>query len=233
MDDCAIDEEQADWRELAAKKFREYLDGLDEKQYLDDEVAAAAEIGQEPVDLYALFAEMTALKTEVALQSRNSQTLVTETREETKKFNQELGSHGAALEEISSFIKSRMPSERREARKNALLEITALRESIFNALESGRSVRNSCRSWFKKQHKTNDAFVEIMERLLAISDESLTRLNLTPVAKIGQPFDSKIMRSVAVTGKGDVDENSVSAVVRQGYMHESTLLSIADVEVKK
>lgn len=233
MDDCAIDEEQADWRELAAKKFREYLDGLDEKKYLDEGAKAAAEIGKESVDLYALFAEMTALKTEVVLHSRNSQTLVAETREETKKFNQELGSHGTALDEISSFIKSRMPSERREARRDALLEITALRESIFNALESGRSVRNSCRSWFKKQHTANDAFVEIMERLLAISDEALKRLNLTPVAKAGQPFDARIMRAVAVTGNGEMSENSVSAVVRQGYMHESTLLNIADVEVKK
>jgi molecular chaperone GrpE len=236
MDDAetpgTLETSGTNWRDTAAAEFRALLENVPDDKYCAGGPGAGEDNG-ERVDLFTLLSEMTALKTEVSLQSRNSQAIVSETRDAVRSFREELALHASALEETRGILKSRAPAERREAARNALLEITALRESVLNALESSKALRDSSRSWFAKQNKIRDTFVAVMERLMAVADMALARLRLEPAAKKGMPFNPEFMRAVAVTDKGDAEENTVFAVVRQGYTHEAALLLAAEVEVKK
>ena len=103
-------------REQLLERFRAYLDELPD--------AALAEPGEEnrQTDLYSLFAELAALKTEVRLESRQVKTAFDEFRAVFETLQASQSQLGGELDRARAAL----PEQRRAALKPVLLELVEL-----------------------------------------------------------------------------------------------------------
>lgn len=204
--------------------FRGYLDSLD------------GEEGPEPAeatDLYSLFAELAALRTEVKTESRQ----VGAALEQFKEAFGLLGQAHGRLEQALDDARQALARARREALKPLLLEILDCHDRLAAgqaALASHRSVRG----WFGvKSCKQDLAFIQGVREgqgmTLRRLEEALARQHVRPLEVLGRPVDPHTMAVVELDSQPGVDGGVVTAELRKGFLWGDEILRLAEVKANK
>lgn len=217
-----------DWKQRALAQFRAWLEGLPDDASSDD-------ASDDPVDLYTLAAELTALKQEMRTLGRTTAQLSDSSRGIADTLKEELPTllKTPAATPVKAPDRDALRQARCDAERPFLIELgdlsMALNELRDRAVEPDwpfyvpPSVRTRV---MKAQAKPLDVLTARMKALLG-------RHGLVPLAMIGEPFDAVRMNAAGVSSEGDVAAGCISAVVRQGFVCGEEVLRMAEVVVEK
>jgi molecular chaperone GrpE len=224
-----------DWRGEVLERFRRWLyeltDDVPDVPAGGPEEAAAGE--ERAPDLFSLFGELGALRQEVRLQTRAAGQAVERFETAARALQDELGDQGRRLAGTATDLKAQLPAARREARQAVIRELLEVRECLAGCVASAAAAQLPRRPWLK----TAGALIEALRRdqtmVLDKIDDALGRLGISPLARIGEPFDPRTMRVVETVSGSGAAPGAVAAIYRQGYRLAGEILQAAEVEVEK
>jgi molecular chaperone GrpE len=214
-------------REQLLERFRAYLDELPD--------AALAEPGEEnrQTDLYSLFAELAALKTEVRLESRQVKTAFDEFRAVFETLQASQSQLGGELDRARAAL----PEQRRAALKPVLLELVELYDRLeagLRALQNYRpTVLGRLLGLGRRERALLHAITEGQDISLRRLEQMLSNQQVAALAALGQPLDPHTMRAAEVEQRNDVDNGVVTEELRKGYTWQGELLRLAEVKVNR
>ena len=207
---------------LLLDRFRTYLESIPET------VTPEVETGQ--ADLFSLFAELTALKNEVRLESRQVKTVL----DEFKAVFTTLDANQKQLNEALERARTALQEQRRTLLRPLLLELLELRDRLEAGLHAVQNYRPSRLSWF---HKRDRALLAAVEQGQEISLRRLEQLlhaqHVVPLETPVRRLDPHTMRAAEIDPRDDVDNGIVTAELRKGFDWEDELLRVAEVKVNR
>jgi len=184
-------------------------------------------------DLYSLFAELVALKTEVRLESRQVKTALDEFRAVFETLQASQAQLGGELERAHSAV----PEQQRAALKPLLLELVELRDRF----EAGLRVLNQYRPtrwvrWLGQRRRERD----LLQAVAQGQDISLRRLDhllnaqqVVALDAAGKRLDPHTMRAAELDQRPDLANGIVTEELRRGYLWQGELLRLAEVKVNR
>jgi molecular chaperone GrpE len=217
-----------EWKQRTLAQFSEWLESLPDD--VPQDVAS-----DDPVDLYTLAAELTALKQEMRTLGRTTAQLSDSSREIAQTLKEELPSllEGQMAAPAVAPDRNALMQARRAAERPFLIELgdlsMALNELRDRIVEPAWPfyVPGAVRErWAKVQAKP-------LEVLAARVSALLRRHALVPQAGVGEPFKAAQMNAAGVSSEGAVAPGCISAVVRQGFVSGEEVLRMAEVVVEK
>jgi molecular chaperone GrpE len=209
-----------DAQEALLARFRAYLEAGPHDEGADEPSAP---------DLFTLLAELSALKNEVKLESRQVKTAL-------EQFRDLFDSLQLANQQLSAELARRQQDAREialSAERDILLELVELRDR----LQDGRAQAAAYRpNWLA--HASGAAeFITGMTQGMGMNlrrlEETLERREVRPIEVIGKPFDPRVMRAIEVGRDPTLAPGTVIAETRTGYRRGESLLRLADVIVNK
>ena len=206
------------------ERFRVYLDELPE--------TALAEPNEENrrTDLYSLFAELVALKTEVRLESRQVRTAL----DEFKSIFDTLQTSQSQLGGELNRARAALPEQRRAALKPLLLELVELRDRLDAGLRVLQSYRPSLLGRLAGRERTLfQAVAQGQEISLRRLDQLLGAQQVVALPVQGQPLDPHTMRAAELDQRPDLANGIVTEELRKGYLWQGELLRLAEVKVNR
>jgi molecular chaperone GrpE (heat shock protein) len=206
---------------------------LDELSAADLEaLQASAGTTERAPGLVDLYGELIALRQDLRLQGRNSQTAA-------QRLETLSGSLGHGLEQAclqlataAADLKGQLPEARREAQRSAALELVALAEGIERSQAAAGELALPALLWGRRREALRQTWRQAHDLLAARAREAMRRLRIGPVAAAGEAFDPVCMRAVGSSRDGRFRPGEVSLVVLQGYRLGADLLQTADVHVE-
>ncbi|MCB1826369.1 MAG: nucleotide exchange factor GrpE [Candidatus Competibacteraceae bacterium] len=209
-------------KEQLLERFRAYLDELPE--------ADSTAEGNRHTNLYSLFAELVALKTEVKLESRQIKTVLDEFRAVFETLQTSQSQLGGELDRVRNAL----PEQRRAALKPVLLELLELRDRQEAGLRTLQSHRPSplgrlCR----REQALLQAVAQGQEISLRRLDQILNSQQVAALAARGQPLDPHTMRAAELDRRPDLANGIVTEELRKGYTWQGELLRLAEVKVNR
>lgn len=112
-------------------------------------------------------------------------------------------------------------SKAESAKAELLLGFLGIRDDYLRALLVAR------------QSKTEPVVIEGLEGILKNIDSLLAAEGVREIETIGTPFDPNVHDAIAHSAREDVEENTVTAEIRKGYMLNSKVLRPSMVEIAK
>ncbi len=210
----------ADTREQWVRRFRDYLDTLDE----DPDFGAP----EEP-DLFTLLAELAALKNEVKIESRQVKAALDQFGELFDGLRQA----NSLLDEELKRQRKQASSEVREAQRDLLLELVEVRDRLQAAEVQASGFRPG---WLLRIGRLRD-FISGMEdglgMILRRFDEVLGRRGVRPLQTVDRPFDPHTMHATETVQRRDRAHGVVVSEIRAGFWQDDKLLRPAEVVVNK
>ncbi len=180
-------------------------------------------------DLYSFYAELAALKQEVRMQGRAAHGAARAAETSAETLNEALAVRESELGGVAESLKSMIPAARREARAQVLTELVRVRESLGRLHEAAGAGALPNRPWLKAAREQIEQTTRSVRLVLAEADDALRRLNVMPVAAVGEAFDPRTMRAAGRSEQGV--PGTVTTVLRQGYRTGDGLLQLAEVIV--
>ena len=231
--DYPFTEQQADTKALAWQvqkqdildNFKTWLDELDGLP--QDDIPQTPETG-----LLELFGELSALRQEVKLQSKNNQNIAGQLNELTGELHQKLTSSND-LSSVVNDLKAQIPQARQEARQEVLLELLPVIEGLDRSLETIKKNTLPTFLFGDAKEKQQQNFIKPISILQHKAADSLARLQVHSVAALGVNFDAANMRAIGTTSSSGQRSGQVSEILRQGYTLNGKLLQTAEVKVEK
>jgi molecular chaperone GrpE len=107
------------------------------------------------------------------------------------------------------------------AKAELLLKFLNIRDDYLRALSVA------------KQAKTEAVVIEGLEGILKNIDSLLASEGVREIETVGTPFDPNVHDAIAHSARDDVEENTVTAEIRKGYMLNSKVLRPGLVEIAK
>lgn len=107
------------------------------------------------------------------------------------------------------------------AKAELLLKFLNIRDDYLRALSVA------------KKAKTEAVVIEGLEGILKNIDSFLASEGVREIETVGTPFDPNVHDAIAHSARDDVDENTVTAEIRKGYMLNSKVLRPSMVEIAK
>lgn len=107
------------------------------------------------------------------------------------------------------------------AKAELLLKFLNIRDDYLRALSVA------------KKAKTEAVVIEGLEGILKNIDSFLASEGVREIETVGMPFDPNVHDAIAYSARDDVDENTVTAEIRKGYMLNSKVLRPSMVEIAK
>ncbi|OLC86869.1 MAG: nucleotide exchange factor GrpE [Thaumarchaeota archaeon 13_1_40CM_3_50_5] len=102
-----------------------------------------------------------------------------------------------------------------------LLKFLNIRDDLLRALSVA------------KKSKTEPVVIEGLEGILRNIDSLLSSEGVREIETVGTPFDPNIHDAVAHSARDDMEENTVTAEIRKGYMLYDKVLRPSLVEISK
>lgn len=207
---------------LLLDEFRQYLDGLD---------SAPPDAGDsQTADLFTLFSELAALRTEVRTESRAFRGALDELRE----VNGWLKNNQARLERHQERLDAELATLRRAALRPVLLDFLDVHDRLSAAaaaLEGYRPVKG----WLRVKSRPEDRrFIDSIRAgqgmTLRRLDELLARQQVRPMAVLGQPADPYTMTVVELDHAAEGTTGTVTAELRKGFFWGDEVLRLAEVK---
>ena len=128
---------------------------------------------------------------------------------------------------MADFDNYRKQMERQAASKTEsikaelLLKFLNIRDDYLRALS------------VTKKSKLDSVVIEGLEGILRNIDSLLSSEGVREIETVGTPFDPNIHDAVAHSERDDMDENTVTAEIRKGYMLNDKVLRPSLVEISK
>jgi len=218
------------WRAGIVNDFRVWLDEFDAET---SSAESPAEDDASAPDLFTLFGELAALRQETRALARAAHQNGRQMETLSEGLRSELLAQSAVLSHAASDLKTQLPAARRESQLAVLTEILSILDGVDNGIQALLARPAPPWPWraavLRERRETARAQRMIMDKI----NDSLRRLNVTPIAERGQAFDPRVMRAVAVSERGDAVAGTVTVIIRQGYRKDDQILQIAEVEVKQ
>lgn len=203
-------------------QFRSYLDGI-------GELPSAAAGGSE-ADLFTLFVEVAALRTEVRTESR----LVKDALDQFRDVFQTVQSSQSALEQELQRAREREREQGRALLRPLLLDLLDLRDRLNAALPAAPVVRRRWYApWRRMLSPSAEPWLEGQRMTLHRLDRMLQDRRVTPIEMLGRRFDARLGRVVATRPAAGVEAGIVLEDVRTGFLWEDQPLRLAEVVVSK
>lgn len=205
------------------ERFRSYL----QQRPVDSQDAASS---APEVDLYSLFTELSALKSEVKLESRQLKSALQQFGElfETLRSNNN---------RLNDELNRRLEQEAKQQaaiEQPLLLELLELRDSLAAGV---RSAETYSPGWLARHLSPEQRFIDGLcrgqEMTLQKLDEALERYGVARIEAEGEQLTPQCMRAVGIEHRQEVGDGEVLGIVRDGYRRDGNLLRMAQVVVNK
>ena len=207
-------------RERLMARFSAYLDAVDEP---------APEPEGDVPDLYTLLAELSALKNEVKLESRQVRAALDQfgalfdtLREANTRLGDELGRQ-----------REREALQRREGDHDLLLDLLDLRDRLQAGCNQARRYRPG---WLARRGGAVGfvgGMADGLDMNLRRLDETLARRGVHPLEVLDRAFDPQTMHAADTRHDPERESGVVVGEVRRGFLHQGRLLRAAEVIVNK
>ncbi|NEV63959.1 nucleotide exchange factor GrpE [Thiorhodococcus minor] len=208
-------------RDQLTASFRDYLDAADDARHSAPDAKATP-------DLFTLLAEVSALKNEVKLESRQVKTAL----DEFRGLFELLRDKQAQLDEEQAQRRSAERTREQQAQKDLLLELLEVRDR----LEAGQLQARRFKPGLLGRRKAKPFVASMAEGMvmnLRRLDESLTRRGVSHLPVVGRPFDPHTMHATGVVADPEIPVGQVVEELRKGFLHGDTLLRPAEVVVNR
>jgi len=185
-------------------------------------------------DLFSLFAELSALRTEVKTGSRQFNGALGQFKEAHELLRQAQGQLERELEQA----RQAQTTARRAALKPLLLELL----DFHDRLAAGQVALNHyqpVQGWFRriKSLKQDRLFIQSIREGQAMTlrrlGETLTRHHVRPLETLGLPVDPHTMTVVELDRQPGLDNGVVTAELRKGFLWGEETLRLAEVKANK
>lgn len=205
------------------EQFRCYLEGIGESP--PPSSAAGSE-----TDLFSLFVELAALRTEVRTESR----LVKDALDQFRDVFQTMQSSQGALEQELQQAREREREQERALLRPLLLDLLDLRDRLVAGLQPATVLRVG---WFARWRRPWPSQPSLWQEGLRMTvrrlDQMLQDRRVRPIEMLGQRFDPRAGRVVATRHSPGVDAGIVIEEVRAGFLWDDLPLRPAEVVVSK
>lgn len=112
-------------------------------------------------------------------------------------------------------------SKTESAKAELLLKFVNIRDDYLRALTVARKAR------------TEPVVIEGLEGILKNIDSILSSEGVREIETVGTPFDPNVHDAIAHTQRDDLEENTVTAEIRKGYVLNGRVLRPSMVEISK
>lgn len=206
------------------EEFQRYLDDLDD--------LPADESDARATDLFTLFSELAALRTEVKTESR----LFRSTLDDLREVQTWLKGNQSSLEQMTEKLSGELPGLRRAALRPLLLDLL----DVHDRLSAGAGALGKyqpVKGWFRRiksraeDRRFIDSIREGQGMTLRRLDELLARQQVRPMEVLGKPVDPHTMKVVELDREADAAGRSgiVTGEVRRGFWWGDEVLRLAEV----
>ena len=203
----------------------------DFQKYLDQSDLESIATNAQP-DLKTLLSELTGLKTEVKVESRQFKntldtlsSALTTVQDDNKSLSAELGETAQRLEK-----------QHAETIRTMLLDFI----DIYDRLAIGGEMLQNYRpvkSLFKSSRQKDIHFIKRYTQGQAMTvkrlDQLLQRYQVSPIDCLGELLDPVTMRAVETSCLPKLENGRVLEELRKGFMYQSQVLRLAEVRVNK
>ena len=203
----------------------------DFQKYLDQSDLESIATNAQP-DLKTLLSELTGLKTEVKV--------------ETRQFKNTLDTLSTALTSVQEDNKSlsaeraenlqRLEKQHAETMRTMLLDFI----DIYDRLAIGGDILQNYRpvkSLFKNSRKKDIHFIKrfAQGQVMTVKrlDQLLQRYQVSPIDCVGELLDPVTMRAVETSCFPKLENGMVLEELRKGFMYQGQVLRLAEVRVNK
>ncbi len=201
--------------------------------YLDNLVADGGDEETDQTDLFSLFTELAALRTEVRTESRQFGNAL----EQFKEAQSLLRNSHEHLERELERARNDSASLRRVVLRPLLVELL----DLYDRLAAGQTVLQNYRpvkGWFHvKSHKQDRLFIQGIREGQAMSlrrlEETLARHQVRPLDALGRIVDPHTMSVVELDRQPELENGIVTAELRKGYLWGEETLRLAEVKANK
>lgn len=203
------------------------------RQYLDSADLPVVETAAQ-TDLYSLFSELAALRTEVKTESRQ----FAATLEQTKETQELLRTAQTSLERQSESLRGEIANLRRSTLRPLLLELLDLYDRFSSGSEALQKYRPVL-GWFRtiKSRKEDRNFIQSVQQGQAMTlrrlEEALARQGVRPLETVGRPVDPHTMTVVELDRDPELDNGIVTAELRKGFLWGEEVLRLSEVKANK
>ncbi|MDH3349356.1 MAG: nucleotide exchange factor GrpE, partial [Desulfobulbaceae bacterium] len=183
------------------------------------------------MDLFSLHGELTALKNEVRIESR-----------QVKGALDDFRSVFTTLESANKAMTDKLAGEREEkeaiealTRRPLIMGLLDIHDRIDAGLHAlAEPPSFSFFSFFcRRQNATLKGFQEGQTMVLARILDLLASYGITPIDVAGEQFDPITRRAVSTVRDRDKPTNEIIEEIRKGFMQDATVLRLAEVRVNK
>jgi molecular chaperone GrpE len=214
-------------KQALLSRFSAYLDTVEDEPLPPDDPGEAA-------DLYSVFVELAGLRSEVRTESR----LVKEALEQFRDVFDLLRTSQASVQQELDRARAEARERERTALRPLLLDVIDLRDRLVAALKLGATVRPHFRPrWADRLLRRNqtggEAWQDGLRMIVRRLDQVLLDRGVVAVQLVGQPFDPRRARVVALSPDRSVAEGTVIEEVRTGFLWDDQVLRTAEVIVSR
>ena len=211
-------------KEELISQFSEYLDSAELHLLNDDD--------KDTVDLFSLFKELTELKNEVKIESRQVKSALSKFSEVFDELKQN---------QQSAQLQTKLQLENHtnitdKQTKNLLIDLLKLRDSINESITSFEKLKKPRSIFGFDKHKTQEHILALKEgqvMILKRLDAILRSQDVTPIDVVGHPLDPHTSRALKIRNDNNIDTGIVISEVNKGFYWKSDILRTAEVEVNK
>lgn len=183
------------------------------------------------IDLFSLFSELVALKTEVKLESRQIKRAV----DEFKKIFELLESNNVLLQkQLSEALKDK-EAQQKNVLKPLLLDLLELHDRLnhnISMMTQGKK-KSSILWWKKQQGKMIDHWCQGLRIVLKLIEQRLSDYQVTAIKTIGQPLNPTFMQVRSITSDLAHADGVIVEELRKGYLWGDEVLRLAEVTINK
>ncbi len=219
------------WHEEVLDQFRLWLEEFSDLEF--ETLKQETKSETESPTFLDIYSEITALKQNYQRQTKSDVNFTKTFQDELKSLRKQLEIQNNVLQTATSNFNAKIVETRINARKEILTELLYIHESLERCILTAEKEKTAKTFWRRKPDASLVRIKENQKIVLEKSLDALRRLNVQNTAKIGQLFDPKMMKAVAIANKSNVEKSTVTKVLRQGYAVDNKLIQTAEVEVNK
>ncbi len=199
------------------------------RTYLETDFDPETEV--EPEDQYSLFSELSGLKNEVRLESRQLKTALDDFREAFSALD------GSNSDLTEMFLQLQVQQQERQ--KKSLKPIISGLMDLYDSLAAGLKQKPPkpnmlelfCQS--KQNKQWLQAHQEGQRMTLGRVIDLLDTCEVTPIEVTDKPFDPSMMKAVQLESDPDREDGLVLDEFRKGFISGSKVIRSAEVVVNK
>jgi molecular chaperone GrpE len=215
-------------KQALLSRFSAYLDTVEDGPAPLDDPGEAA-------DLYSVFVELAGLRSEVRMESR----LVKEALDQFRGVFDLLRTSQASVQQELDRARAETRERERAALRPLLLDVIDLRDRLVAALKLAATVRpHTIRlHWadrlLRRKRTGGEEWQDGLRMIVRRLDQVLLDRGIVAMHLVGQPFDPRRARVVAIAPDGSVAGGTIIEEVRTGFFWNDQVLRTAEVVVSR